>query len=481
MPSTPRPLPRVARRAASSLLVCAACVVGACRAPGPPPDAAPPAAELLGTAVSVAARPAPLPLDESGAPAERIDVAVAIRAALAASADVQAALARTRGALAACDAERRLPNPVAALSLRFAESGARPGLDVGIAEDLVALLTRGARADAADARLRAAVADALATALDVAADAARGVVAVASAERRAALLDARAALSARVAAAAHERARSGEGGPLDATLCEEEEALARGEAAAAWADVRAARLALARRLGRPRDPALWRVDATDVAAGVGADARDEDAWINAALARRPELRDLDWQLAAHASDARRAPWDVFDGAEGGVDVEGTASWEAGPSLTLPVPLWDDGSARSAARTAAVDELHHRRTALARRIVEDVRTAWHAVHAADAALRAAETQRVPLAERRRREAQAVYDAGESDVTALLLAERAHTDALLAAADARAAAARARIDLHRAAAGVPGGVAGDGVDDAADDDDTDRAGPAQEASR
>src|SRR5262245_2006693 len=136
---------------------------------GPPPDVAPQrrAAEVGSLDGELPFHEAPLPVDDGEPIPSPLPLDVAVRRALTKSPQVQAALARTRAALAAAEQARRLPNPVVDVAFRFVSGGGQPQIDVGLTAELLALLTRRDRAGAADARLEAAAHDVVAHALEV--------------------------------------------------------------------------------------------------------------------------------------------------------------------------------------------------------------------------------------------------------------------------------------------------------------------------
>lgn len=439
-------MPRFTVSRAGALALCAA--LSACRTFEPPPPATLPPITLLGVRASVEFVDAELPVDDAVPLPDRLSVQDAILRALAASPELQAALARARAAEADARQERILPNPLLSVSFRLAEAGASPGLDLGIAQDLFSILTRPDRSGAADARLRGAVEEALATALDVAAEAASLASAVRAADERLPLLEDRIRTLGRVRDAARARLDSGEGRPLDVTAAEEEVAAAELDVSEARGEARASRLALARRLGRPGDHARWVIEPPTAFSGPST----ESEWVRAALGRRPELRAIGWEIVALESEARLAGLAPREGAGVGFDAEGTKDWEFGPSATLPLPIFDDGSVRRQAVLARIAEARHRRADAERRAVEEVRAAWNEREVVAAARRIAEERLLPLAERRRAEADAVYAAGEADLADVLLAEEALQDARLRIAALHAREVEAQIRLHRSAGGA-----------------------------
>ena len=426
----------------------AALLSAACAAPGPLPSEALPPVEFLGTVRAVEFRDREGPLDEPGPPPAALELADVLHRALLSSPELQAALARVRVAAAGARQERLLPNPVLSVTLRAVEGAGTPALDLGLAGDLHALLTRGVRADGAAARLRAAVAEASVVALDVAVEAASLAVEVRAHDDRLSLLAGKVEVLGLLLDASRERFASGEGRALDATVVEEEMAAAELDLLDARAAARAARLSLARRIGRPGDAAAWTVGSLPAEGP----AAPEGEWIAAALAARPEIAALSMELQALEADARLAGLSPLEGMEAGVEVEGTEDWEAGPSFSIPLPFLDDGSERAATVLASMAEVRHRRLAAARLVVEEIRRERAALEAAAAARDLAAGRLLPLAEKRRAEAEAIHRSGESDLVDVLLAGNALQEARLRLHDADARAAAARVRLMRAAGGA-----------------------------
>lgn len=423
-----------------------ASTVAGCRSPAPPPAPVTRPATFLGVPSGFVPAVGREDGETPPLPA-RLSAEEAVRLALLGSPALRAARARVAVAAAASRQARLLPNPLLSASLRFTGGGGRPDLDLGIAQDLLAPFLRAPRTDAADARFRAALEEFVALALDVAAGTAEDCVHLLEARRRMDLLEERRSLLERMRDLARARLESGEGRPLDVTTVEEELAEAETDSAEAAGDLAAARLALLRSIGRPAETAPFELEPLPAPADPGAEAD----WIEAALERSPELQAMDGELAALQAEAREAGWAGAGGTEAGIDGESGSPWAIGPAVTVPLPLFDDGSARVEAARAAVEEARHRRAGEVHRIVGEVRTARARVVAALDALALARDRRLPLARRRRDEAEAVHRTGEADFGEVLLAERALLAARRSALEIETRAQVALIELHRAAGG------------------------------
>jgi len=399
------------------------------------------------------------PLDEP-AEAGQLTLATAMQRSVLTDPTLQAALARVRIAVADSDQARLLPNPVMFVVVRWGAGS--PQVEASFVQDFMQALQIPRRASAADNRLRAAAADAVTVALDVAAEVQQRYAAAQSASALVPALRARMQVVERMAAIADDRLSVGEAGAGDvATLGAQRVSLQVDIDTAVLAE-REARIRLARAIGEPSSSADWRLDPWTPPA---ADPQPESAWVNVALARRPEIQAIAWKLAALGDDkalAHLLPWDEDDAllplpnpwepASAGVDFQKQDGSAIGPSIATPVPIFDMGQARRARVTAEVQEARHDLLNTRRQVIEEVRTAYQTLLASAANQRRIREQLLPLQERRRSIADAAYRVGESDVTTLFLAEH---DLQLAQAQVIAVelqASNARVRLQRAVGGA-----------------------------
>ena len=148
----------------------------------------------------------------------------------------------------------------------------------------------------------------------------------------------------------------------------------------------------------------------------------ETPWLVAALRRRPDLLALRAELRAVEAEAAAAGLTVMEGGGAGVSAQRDGDWSLGPSLSLPVPLFDQGATRKEIARARVIEARHVLGAAERGVVMEVRSAFEELRGARRRLGRVESELLPIEQQRRDQVEAVYLGGESDVTALLLAER-----------------------------------------------------------
>lgn len=390
-----------------------------CAASPPPHDAEPTIADALGMSAPLTFRTESGPLDEPDESEVALTLSEAVRRAATSDPGLQAALARVRIALADADQARLLPNPVLNFILKFPEDGGKPGIEAELTADIVSILQIPRRSSAADNRLRAACAEAVTTALDVVAEVRERYATVQALDELMPVLDERRRLSARLLQLSHDRLDAGEGVRMDVTTLEAQRVELEVEIAEKEQERRDERLRLSRLIGRPSGEAAWTLDRWQSPQRIMA---SETAWIEAALAHRPEVQALIWELAALGDDHALTRFAPFDGGGAGAKAERDDGWSIGPSITAPIPIFDLGQAKRAKTASQQIEARHKLTQAQRRVVEDVRRAYQSFAATQANLDRVREELVPLQQQRRSQAEDSYRAGQTDVTALFLAEQ-----------------------------------------------------------
>lgn len=395
-------------------LLCGACVASAHR---PQTELAIAAAVGFDQAVELRVES---PLSESeGAASGRLPLEEALRRALGGDPGLQAALARVELALAEADQARLLANPLLTLVVRFPEGGGAADVEAGLSQDLLSFLGRGRRIDAADERLRAAVAEAVRTSLDVVSALRERYAAVQALDELVPLLEERRTTLARLVELARARLAAGEAARLDVTSLETRAVELELEIEERRAQRTDAHLELARALGLPLAQPEWELEPWPAPV---AELGDERAWIATALARRPELEVLRRELAALEAEAARAGVAGLEGSTLGLEAERDGEWSVGPGASVPLPLFDLGGSRRARARAEVLGARHALVAAERDVVSEVRRAWAGLRSAQNALARVRDELIPLQRERREQVEAVYLGGEVDVTAVLLAEQ-----------------------------------------------------------
>ena len=420
-------------------------LLSGCAATRPDPQAEAAAAQAVGLDGAIAFHTEGGPLDEAEV-GDALTLVDAVRRAVTTDPGLQAALARVRIAMADADQARLLPNPVLSVVLRWGPG--RPQIEASLAQDLIQALQVPRRASAADNRLRQAAADAVTTALDVAAEVQERYASVQALDTLIPLLQERLTLLRRLTETARARLEAGEGTRTDVTILDAQRVELEVEIAAAELQRREDRIRLARLLGEPSSAAAWMLEPWSAPVPV---AEPESRWIDAALTNRPEVQTVAWQLAALGDDyalARLLPW---EGAGAGIEAEHDGDWLVGPAVSTPVPVFDTGQARRARVTAEQVEARHNLTLAKRRVVEEVRVAYQTLAAGLANLDRIRNELIPLQQQRRQVTEDVYLV-ERDITPLLLAEHDLRTAQASAIDAERQAAIALIRLQRAVGGL-----------------------------
>lgn len=377
-----------------------------------------------------------------------LTLAQATELAIRNSPELQSALWKVRIAQADARQERLLPNPILAFTIRFIDGGGKPALEASIAQDLLSLLRRGGKIAVADARLRAASADALKQAADLISEVQERYLAAAVVDEELEILAARRQLLDRLLQTARSRLAAGEGTRLDVTTLQAQRIQLDADTADKAAERTDQRLALARVIGRPAGQIDWVLDRSLLPTAV---VGSEPDWIAASLAHRPELESRRWELAALGTEAELARWSIFEPTDIGLMSQRDPDWQVGPSITAPLPIFDNGGAKRDKAQAARIDAAHQLLATQRLVIEEVRRAYAALISARAAVARIGDELLPLLEQQREQAEAAYKAGESDLATLLLAQDSLQSSRFKWVELREKAAVARVKLERAAGG------------------------------
>jgi outer membrane protein TolC len=380
--------------------------------------------------------------------ANALDLPAAVERAVLQSPTLQAALAEVRAAQADARQSRLLPNPVLSIVFRHPKGGGSPVIETGLSADLLSVLQTPRRIRAADNQLRSASARAIGAALDVIADTEKSYHTANALRQEVALLEQGAGHIDRLLQIARHRLDAGEGTRLDVATLDARRAETSLDLQERRLKLSRERLTLARLLGQPSGDTTW-LQTTPLP--VAAPAWPETDWLAAALRNRPAIQADRWQLAALEDGRALARLALFENSAAGLDAERDGDWSLGPSLAVPLPLFDWGQARRAKARALAIAARHRLTQTVRQTVQEVRQA----HAAQAKLAAAAAQAreqlTPLQQQRVDLARAVYESGQSGISPLLLAELDLQNARLRKVQLELRAAIAATELCRASGG------------------------------
>lgn len=405
------------------------------------------ASAAAGLSVPIAFHVEGAPLDEPDDP-DTLTFAEAVRVSVTTDPGVQAALARVRIALADSKQARLLPNPILNLALRFPEGGGNPVIEASLAQDLISILKIPRQSSAADNRLRQASAAAITATIDAVAEVQERYVSVQALEQLLPVFEQRRTLVSKAVELANARLAAGEGIRDDVAILDTQRVELDVEIAETTQELRDERLRLARLIGRPSGAASWKLEPWTPPTLTDS---PEAAWIDAGLRSRPEIQEHSWALAALGDDLVLTRLLPFDGTSAGVNAERDGNWGVGPEVSIPIPIFDMGQARSERVTAEQVEARHELVQAKRQVIEDVRRSWESLSQTRENVRRVRQELVPLQEQRRSLADASFRAGQTDVTSLFLAEQDLRAAQAKAVELDRKAAIAAIRLQRAAGG------------------------------
>lgn len=401
------------------LSIAALIALGGCQSSPPMPDVSSEVAAVTLVSEPIAFQTVGGPTDAPDDPPQMLTLADAVRMALHNDADLQAAMARVRIALAEAKQARLLPNPVLDVDFRFPEGGGEPIIDAGLSADVIALLKLGRTTSAADNRLRAAGRDAIVTALDTVNEVQKAYFAVQSLDAELAVLQEQERINRRLLELATDRVNLGESPRLDVLTLQAKQAEIETETIQKEAERTDQRLVLTRLLGQPSSLADWQLPAWEAPRAINGSER---AWIEAALLSRPEIQSKQWELAALGDERAISGLGILDGTTIGGASERDPDWSVGPAVTVPIPIFDVGHARTERATAAVIAARHQLTQARRQAVQDVRRAWASLATTSRALAKVQNDLLPAQIKRREQAEVAYKNGSADITAFLLAEQ-----------------------------------------------------------
>ena len=424
-----------------------------CASSPPVPDVASAIAAATLVAEPIHFQTVGAPTDAAADAATTLSLPAAVRMALHNDAELQAAIARMRMALADAKQARLLPNPVLDVAIRYPEGGGKPIIDAGLSGDLIALLRRGRSMSAADHRLRAAGADSLSTALDIASRVQDAYLNAQALDAELGNLEERQRLNRRLLDLATDRVNAGESPRLDVLTLDARQAELETDTIQKEAERTDQRLTLARLLGQPTSAASWQLAKWDAPVHISG---TESQWIVAALVARPELQSRTWELAALGDDASISGLGLLDGTSVGAAAERDPDWSVGPAVTVPIPIFDMGQEKKRRASEAVIVARHQLTQARRQAVEEVRRAWASLAASTRALAKVQNELLPAQTKRREQAEIAYRNGAADITTFLLSEQDLQTSRAKLIEVQRNVSLAMVRLQRAVGGA--GVAG-----------------------
>jgi len=414
------------------------------------PDVSAAAARLTGMDTAITFHEAPEPLTADAPVPDTLTPVQAVRLALAHDPRIQAALARVRVAEADANQARLLPNPILTIDVRWPVASGSTAFEPSISTDLIAILEKPATIAAADNRLRESASNALVVVLDLISEVEQAYSAARAADAQIENAQARQQLLRQLRDIAQKRLDAGDATRLDVLTLDLQLLQSTLDVSDLGLQQETQRMTLARLIGAPlsdgpRHLAPWDAPKQPALA-------DESAWIEAAMHCRPEISAKLWELRAMGDDLKAADLAPLQGDSIGVHAEHDGFWRLGPTITIPIPIFDFGQASKAKLEAQKMAARHDLLEQRREIVQDIRLA-HAtyVHSMQA-LADARDKLLPLQRQQIEQARLAYQSGEADLATLLLGE---TDLQLTQSkmiDLKEKVTVARIKLQRAAGGA-----------------------------
>lgn len=389
-----------------------------------------------------------LAFDATSPLTEQHAIALALRANRQLRADIEA-IAAARADLVQAGL---LPNPVLALTLRLPVDAAATGTFVGAqaVQSFTSLWLRPSRIAAADARLNASVLNVSDRALSVAAR-------VRSAFARAHAGEAMSELAAQRAHTLRElslhqelRQRAGASSSLDVALAHTRAAQGEADLANARLDAAIARRELLELMGIADAPADFALAPQgDTAEFTSSTVLSESEAMAIAASQRLDIAAARAIAQSHAADLTSAERSRLDDIFLGLDFERSEGGDSslGPTLEIPVPIFDTGHARIAKAGADARAALFTAEAVAQRATREVRSAWVAAEAAEQLETSARETLLPAAHRAAALSESARRAGEADAQTTLGARLDILEAKRTAAQATLQRRLAHIELRR----------------------------------
>jgi cobalt-zinc-cadmium efflux system outer membrane protein len=213
-----------------------------------------------------------------------------------------------------------------------------------------------------------------------------------------------------------------------------------------------ARRRLAALLSLERD--LMEIELVDPLPEPSTDAPDREALAAHSRSTRLDLRAAEAELAAAEAQLALERRRRFPDLDVGLSLERPESGSsvdllAGPSATLELPIFDRNLTQVRRAEFRRDQLRQEYDALVAEVGHDVRAAVDRAASAARAARFVADELLPQAERGLQLARTSYDLGDTTLLALLESQRAALQARSTRVEALLEAARARVEIERAA--------------------------------
>lgn len=337
-----------------------------------------------------------------------------------------------------------LPNPI--LSVLFPWGPKQ--LEMGLKLPLEALWLRPGRVAAAELDCERVSALLVQSGLDLVRDVRIAFSDLRLARSRAALARDLSAARDQLAELMQARLRAGDVSELDAGASRVDALRARADAISAVRDQQVAIHRLRALIGFAQDP-----HPVEFAEGTEPDGQERDvaALLARAMAARPDLRGAELAVEAAKERANLAEVEFLTLAAGAdANAKGTKGSEVGPSLDLPIPIFNQGQGSEARAAAELERASRHQAALRDRIALEVRES-HTAYAAALDGRASHRETLTILEEAVRRAERAERAGDQSMLAVVEGRVRLIDARLRDAEAQAEVRRAAARMERSVGG------------------------------
>lgn len=347
-----------------------------------------------------------------------------------------------------------LPNPIINVAIGFPIDGlGGDPLNTSVVQQLAWLWKRPAAIDAAEAGLRSQILAVSDAALRLVAEVRTAHATAYFAEEAVVLQQDNIKLLDRSAELLHERYSVGEASRLDVNRVELDLRAAIVRLADRKASLAVAKRELLEMLGRADAGTNWLTDGVSHDRSAPLAELDEAQVMQLAAHQRLDVAAASAVVDRRAADAHFEELGQLPDIEGGVEYRQNFSHRSGvfPSASVTPKLFDNNSARLARAESELRQAQIEADRVRQAAIAEARLAWVRLRAQLEVVEAYENDILALAEDNQHLAQTAYEAGETDLTVFLLAQRRFNDARIELIDRRLAAAGLLLELERAAGG------------------------------
>lgn len=351
----------------------------------------------------------------------------AVRLALVKNRSIRASVERLAASRADFVQAGLLPNPILSVGLGFSvgDSSGATSISAGLTQQLVALWLRDDRMKEAAAELEGEILSLSDTTLRIIAEVRHMHAELVWMQRELALLGEHQSLIETHVRIIGQQVDAGIASSLDLTRIELALHALINERMQQEHAFRVARLAMLEKLGHAESAADFTLHDRSTGEIHSLALQGEDAIVEHALANRLDLAAASARVIAARQSLRleersRFPANLEAGAAYSRDEN--RRQELGPAISLEVPLFDSGDARTARAAALWRASEIEADAVRQRAILESRSAWSEWTRAHALLARHDHDVLPRANRQLELAQTLLDAGEVDMTVLLEAQR-----------------------------------------------------------